>query len=294
MKRIVGLLLLANLALFGWMRWGGMLTTDVDAVTAQAALNPDKIRLLALQPASGPAPASAPVGVALTLSPLVAIPAPVSAPAPAASGVALTSSPAAATFASAPAPAPASPRAALAPAPIAAASAPVVLAPSAATPPAPPKEANCAEWGEFSGQDLVRAQQMLATLKLGDKLMQRSVEQDHGYWVYVPPMKKHSQVERKIEQLKALGVKDYFVVQEKGRWLNAISLGVFKSNEAAQKYLAALRAKNVGPVKLGERKSKLKFTVFVIKGFDAGNTNKLKAFQKGFPGSELKVLACGN
>jgi hypothetical protein len=242
-KWIVGLLLLANLALLGWMRWGSMLTVDTDAVTMQAALNADKIKLLALQSASSPASAPAPVssGVPLTLSPVAAVSAPV-------------------------------------------APAPTVL----------PKDANCAEWGEFSGDDLVRAQQALAALKLGDKLAQRSVEQDHGYWVYIPPMKKREQIEEKIAQLKEHGVKDYFVVQEKGRWHNAISLGVFKSNEAAQKFLDVLSAKEVGPLKLGVRKSKLRFTVFVIKELDEGMKDKLNTLQKGFADSELKVLACNN
>ena len=258
MKWIVGLLLLANLALFGWMRWGGMLTVDADAVTAQAPLNADKIKLLALQPLSASAPVSAVSGVPLTLSPIA-------------------SAPAAATAVSAPA-----------------ASAPAVSAPVAVAPPAAPKAASCAEWGEFSGDDLARAQKALATLALGDKLTQRSVEQDHGYWVYIPPMKKRAQIEKKIAQLKEHGVKDYFVVLEKGRWLNAISLGVFKSNEAAQNFLDSLDTKALGPVKLGVRKSKLKFTVFVLKGLDAGMLDKINALQKGFPDSELKVSACGN
>jgi len=250
-KWIVGLLLLANLALFGWMRWGSMLTVDADAVTAQAPLNADKIKLLALQsvPASAPTPAVS--GVPLTLSPVASAPA-------------------------------------------AAASAPAASAPVAAVPPVAPKAASCAEWGEFSGDDLLRAEQALSALKLGDKLSQRGVEQDHGYWVYIPPMKKRAQIEKKIAQLKERGVKDYFVVQEKGRWLNAISLGVFKTEEAAQKYLAALQTQDVRSAKLGERKSKLKFTVFVMKGLDAGIVDKLNALQKGFPDSELKVSACGN
>jgi hypothetical protein len=241
-KWIVGLLLLANLALFGWMRWGSMLTMDTDAVTVQAALNADKIKLLPLQPASAPAAS----GVPLTLLHVAASAVP-------------------------------------------AASAPVAAAQLPST-----KETSCAEWGEFSGDDLLRTQQVLDAMNLGDKLSQRSVERDHGYWVYIPPMKKRALVDKKIAQLKERGVKDYFVVQEKGRWLNAISLGVFKSSEAAQKFLAAMQAKEVGTVKLGERKSKLKFTVFIMKGLDAGTVDKLNALQKGFPDSELKVSACNN
>lgn len=252
MKWIVGLLLLANLLLFGWMRWGAALTVDRDAATAQAALNPDKIKLLGPQPASAVA-ASAPlaassVGMSLTLSQLPTLPASAAVAAPAPS----------------------------------------------ALPHELPKESSCAEWGEFSGSDLERAQQGLAALKLGERLAQHSVEHNHGYWVYIPPMRKRAEVERKVAQLKERGVTDYFVVQEKGKWLNAISLGVFRNKEAAQKYLAELRTKDVRTAKVGERMSKLRYTVFALKGLDAATADKLKALQKGFPDSELKLSTCGN
>jgi hypothetical protein len=158
----------------------------------------------------------------------------------------------------------------------------------------PHKASNCAEWGEFSGDDLSRAQQSLSLLKLGNDLSERGVERNHGYWVYIPPLKKRANVEQKIAQLKERGVKDYFVVQEKGKWLNSISLGVFKTKDAAEKYIAMLRTKDVRTAKLGERMSKLKYTVFVIKNLDSGTADKLNALQKEFPDSELKVSACSN
>ncbi len=256
-KWIVGLLLLANLALFGWMRWGSALTVDIDANMRQVALNADKIKPLGLQAIS--AATSAPVvavASSVPVAPLVlspsSVPAPVSAPSVATS------------------------------------------VPAIVTIPAIAKQENCAEWGEFSGDDLVRAQQALTALKLGDRLAQRSVERKHGYWVYIPPLKKRAEVEKKIAQLKERGVKDYFVVQEKGKWLNAISLGVFRSNEAAQRFLVMLHGKGVRSAKVGERVSKLKYTVFAMKGLDTGTADRLRVLQKGFPDSELKVSTCGN
>lgn len=244
-KRIVGVLLLANLALFGWMRWGQTLTVEAGGPALQAALRADKIRLLAWSTASAPAASAAP---GLPLS-----------PAP-----------------------PAMPPSA----PVAAA--PALVAKTSL------QAANCAEWGEFSGRDLVRARQALAELKLGDSLTQRGVEYDRGYWVYMPPQKTRVDVERKIAQLKERGVNDYFVVQEEGEWHNAISLGVFRTEDAAQKFLATLRTQRVRTARVGERMSKLRFTVFVMKGLDAGGMGKVEALHGQFPGSELKVSACGN
>lgn len=150
----------------------------------------------------------------------------------------------------------------------------------------------CLEWGEFSGRGLSDAQTELAALKLGEKLSQSVVEHVGGFWVFIPPLKTHADVQRKIGQLKKLGVEDYFVVQEEGAWLNTISLGVFRTEEAAQKFLEVLRGKGVRSAKVGERMSKLKFTVFVVKDVDALTAEKIRALQKGFPDSELKSADC--
>jgi len=150
----------------------------------------------------------------------------------------------------------------------------------------------CLEWGEFSGRGLADAQAGLASLKLGEKMSQHIVEHTGGFWVYIPPLKSYIEVQRKIAQLKKLGVEDYFVVQEEGVWLNTISLGVFRTEDAAQKFLDSLREKGVRSAKVGERMSKLKFTVFSFKDADAATVEKIRALQKGFPDSELKSTHC--
>lgn len=150
----------------------------------------------------------------------------------------------------------------------------------------------CLEWGDFSGPDLTRAAADLSALQLGDKLSQRQVERDIGYWVYIPPLKNKAAANRKIAELKALGVTEYFVVQVAGRWHNAISLGVFKSREAAQNFLNYLRTKGVHTAKVGERASKLKTTIFKLNRIDAPTLAKLTAMQKDFAGSELKNVPC--
>lgn len=274
MRKVVGMLLLANLALFAWMRWGSMLTVDVNAVSVQAPLNAEQVKLLELIPASAAASAVPAQGVLLPLVPPPPPPVAVQPPVHPQPQAAPSSAPA-------PAPVPHS-------VPVAT----TVVEP--VKPVAPPKEANCAEWGQFAGDDLNRAREALETLKLGKDLSQHTIEQDHGYWVYLPPQKKRGDVEKKIAQLKERGVKDYFIVQEKGKWLNAISLGVFKNAEAANKYLAFLRTKGVRTAKVGERKSKLKYTIFTMKDLDSGTLDKLHALRKEFPGSEFKTLECSN
>ncbi len=260
MRWFVVLLLLINILFFALMQWGGKLGREDSNAQPLAALNADKIKLLA-QPvaAQTEVPAVTPVPAAAVAVAVPAVPAvvPVSAPV-------------------------------------------AVASLHAAEKPKEKKNEeekskpvkNCMEWGEFSGTDLARAENALAQMKLGDKLGQRTVEYTHGYWVYIPPFKTHAGRVKKIQQLKELGIADYFVVQEKGRWMNAISLGVFKTEEAANHYLGELGKKGVKSAKVGERASKLKFTVFVLKQMDAAGTTQLTALQKDYAGSEVKSVAC--
>lgn len=157
---------------------------------------------------------------------------------------------------------------------------------------APPSPAICMAWGEFSGEDLARANSELSSLQLGDKLQRRTVEYDSGYWVYMPPQKNIEGVNRKIDQLRKLGVTEYFVVQEKGEWLHAISLGVFRTQQAAGNFLNELKTKGVRSAQLGERKSKLKFTLFELHDLDVATAERLKQIQQVFPDSELKPVGC--
>ena len=173
-------------------------------------------------------------------------------------------------------------------APVPASAPAVASAPLAAKP-----DALCMEWGEFSGADLARATAALPALQLGDKLSQRQVEYNIGYWVYIPPMKDKAAANQKVAQLKARGINEYFVVTDAGPWLNAISLGVFKTQEAAQHFLDDLqRTKDVRSAKIGERASKLKMTIFVLNGLDAKAAAGLAEIQKDFAGSELKNISC--
>ena len=167
-------------------------------------------------------------------------------------------------------------------------------APSLVTQSAVPATDACMEWSEFSGNDLTRATAALDALNLGDRLTQRQVEHASGYWVYIPPLKTRAEADNKVAQLKALGVEEYFIVQEAGKWRNAISLGVFKTEDAAHKFLESLKGKGVKSATSGERMSKFTLTVFVLKNPDAETSAKVVALQNEFAGSELKAAACDN
>lgn len=157
---------------------------------------------------------------------------------------------------------------------------------------AKPEQLLCLEWGEFTGSELSRAKKILSEFKLGEKLSLREVEYDTSYWVYMPPLKDRKTVIRKVREIKKLGVTEYFVVNAPDKWANAISLGVFKTREAAENHLKQLKTKGIRTAIVGDRGNKLIATWFKLNGVDKEVKARLEALQKEFPAGELVNASC--
>jgi hypothetical protein len=169
----------------------------------------------------------------------------------------------------------------------------LALAPASSLAAVPAAAASpCLEWGEFSGGDLARAAAALDGLNLGAMVIQRQLERDSSYWVFIPPRQNRTETDKKVAQLKSLGIEEYFIVQDAGKWQHAISLGVFKTGDAAQKFLEKIRDKGVKSATVGERDGKLTLTLFTLKNPEVETATKMVELQSEFPGSELKAVAC--
>lgn len=146
----------------------------------------------------------------------------------------------------------------------------------------------CLEWGSFTLADAPRAEQALEPLALGPRLAQRRVEETAQWWVFFPPQGSRQNALRKVAELKALKVEEYFVMQDEGplRW--AVSLGVFRTEDAAKSRLEALRAQGVRTAQIGERETQVPKVWLQVKDATAPLQAKLKEIAAGFPGSELK------
>jgi hypothetical protein len=158
--------------------------------------------------------------------------------------------------------------------------------------PEPPKAATvCLEWGAFVGGDAVRAGQTLESLGLGATLTQRKQEEVSGFWVYVPPFASRQAATQKASELKRLGVDDFYVIPDDPKWRNAISLGVFKTEDAAKAHLEVLRAKGVKSATAGARETQLGKTYFQVREANPILAAKLNELKLGFAGSEVRECA---
>ncbi len=170
---------------------------------------------------------------------------------------------------------------------LAPASLPPVSAQKKAPSPAPTPVA-CLEWGSFTLADAPRAEQALEPLGLGARLAQRRAEETAGWWVFIPPQSNRQGALRKAAELKGLGVDEYFIVQEEGEHRWALSLGVFRSEQAAQARLAALRNQGVRSARVGARETVVPKIWLQMKAVDAPLQARLQELARQAEGSELK------
>jgi len=152
--------------------------------------------------------------------------------------------------------------------------------------------AACIEWGGFGTGELARAQGALDRLGLGARARRVEVSVTAGYWVFIPPQRSQVAMERKVTELRKLGVNEYFLLLDPGRWRYAISLGVFRSEAGATRYLAQLRQKGVRSATVGEREQRVTQTAFLIREPTEEESANLAELKNEFPGSELRVVEC--
>ena len=276
MRILFLLLLAANLAFFAWLRFMAPPDPALDAQPMTQQLEPGKLRIVterelaqitAAPPAATQTPAAKPAAsTASTATPSAsATPAGTSptAAAPTATAAASTASASAATAAAsatAPKPAPPAPE----PAPLA-----------------------CVVWGSFSPQDAPRAAQRLEPLALGARLAQFRGEEPATWWVFIPPQPNRATAQKKAAELKKLGVDDYFVVQEEGKLRWALSLGVFRTEEAARARFEALRARGVRSAQVGRRETRVPKVWFQVRTVDGALNARLQEIARDFEGATL-------
>lgn len=240
LRVLVIILVIVNLVLLslglGWLERnpGG----EGDRLSRQIAA--DKVRLVRDQ-APAPAPEAPPAETAAP-APATAAPAPSAPAAPVALAAPPANAASVAAAAEAAAKAAAAAQAAKAPvAPVAPAAPPAAPAPVAKAP-APPV---CKLVPTVPLPLADKAQAILKGLKEVRTETKNIPASRASFWVNIPPHKNRAAADARVEDLKAKGVRDFFIVQEEGPNRYAISLGLYRSETIANDYLARLKKKGV-------------------------------------------------
>ena len=165
------------------------------------------------------------------------------------------------------------------------------LSPAAAGPAATVAAAACLEWGAFIGPEAARADAAIAELGLPAERIRRVATDMKGYWVLIPPFNSKAEADKAADALKSLGIADYSVVTDPPR-LNAISLGLFRTEEAAQNLLAAARKKGVKDAVMELRENFFRQVVYYIREPNEATVAKLATLRASMPGTDVKAVSC--
>jgi hypothetical protein len=153
---------------------------------------------------------------------------------------------------------------------------------------AAPEALACLEIGSFVLADARRFETQLAPLNLGDRQSRRNLPgtEVSSYIVYIPPQGSKEAADKKAGELRGLGVTNYFVMSDSSplRW--GISLGVFKTEGAAQNQLAMLMKQGVRSARVAPRMSGSKLLGFQFRDVDAALKARLEQISTGFPNAE--------
>jgi hypothetical protein len=171
-------------------------------------------------------------------------------------------------------------------------------APAAGATPVPVAEAQtpepgtvgCIQTASFSVAEAHRFEAKLAPLQLGERQSRLSLAATDptSHIVFIPPQGSKEAAERKAGELKNLGVTDYFIVSDNSALRWGISLGVFKSEAAAQALLAALGKQGVHSARLAARGAQPIKLAFRFSAIDAATRAKIDAITGPFAGVETR------
>ncbi len=149
----------------------------------------------------------------------------------------------------------------------------------------------CYEWGSFSGVNLNRAHEALKLLSLESSDIKQNPQESKRFWIYIPPKASMELAQEKVEELHNLGIQDSYVVQEP-KWRFAISLGIFKDEQLANKLLEDLKNKGVKSALKGVRNQEKEQYSLLINGMTPDKVDQINKLMPEFTGSELKEVNC--
>jgi hypothetical protein len=152
-----------------------------------------------------------------------------------------------------------------------------------------PETIACIEVGNFLITDAKRFETQLGTLALGDRQSRYNVQEVSSHMVYIPPQGSKEGADKKAGELRQLGVGNFFVIQDVSSPLHwGISLGIFKTEAAAQNQLATLNRQGVHSARIGTRSSSTNKLAFQLRNLDADAKARLDHIKADFPNQELR------
>jgi hypothetical protein len=144
----------------------------------------------------------------------------------------------------------------------------------------------------FAQADAARARELLAGLVPAEAVSSRETPGSVNWWVAMPPQKSRAEAQRKLAELKALGVTGYTLLETADEWQYSIELGTFAEEALAREYLAKLQQVGVRTAQVVERRAPASVQWLVREPGEALMVRVLALKQEHFPDSALGAIEC--
>jgi hypothetical protein len=151
----------------------------------------------------------------------------------------------------------------------------------------------CYEWSSFNTARVNEAVNLAQQLNIKTQVGQTVYGPENiRYWIYKPPMATAEAAQTKADELRKLGVEDFFIVQDDPKWRNAISFGVFRDEKLADKLMEDLKAKGVRLLIKSTRNGGQGQAAIKLQHVNAQQFSSLQKSQSQFPDAVLKEIPC--
>lgn len=164
-----------------------------------------------------------------------------------------------------------------------------IVAPAEARAASTARPRACIEWGGFTLADSQRAERSIEALGVGLRPAERRVEGGAAsWWVYAAPLANRRAADRLADDLRRAGVGDYYVVQDPGPFLNAVSLGLFSTEGGANARRDQLFKLGFRDLVVQTRENTTTRFWLRLRDVPGGVVTRINALRTDFAGSELR------
>lgn len=148
---------------------------------------------------------------------------------------------------------------------------------------------SCAEIGRFSKSEATGFEQQLPSLSLNpEDISLTPVQEGSTYMVFIPPSADQKAADAKIAELKEKGIQSYYLIKDQSKLRWAISLGVFKTQEAAANYAAEVEKAGVTGLQIAPRGTAVEKLVYRLNNLNEEQLRALEAIMGRFPGQSMQ------
>lgn len=148
----------------------------------------------------------------------------------------------------------------------------------------------CTEVGNFDAAAARRFEEQVQSLGLAEKLTRINVPvtQITQYVVHIAPQGSREAAERRAAELAARGVTNYYIMPDTSlRW--GISLGVFKSEAAAQSLRNALVRQKIDGVRITGRGPTVNQTAYQFRDIEPAMREQLAELEQRFRNVDIRT-----